>query len=105
MTAHPSPAHEAAGDEKLLVHNWRVTRLTRLGVPGPLITGDHAVTAAAIAGQLGIDGAVLTGAEFGAMSDEEALARMDDVGLVLGSAPSTRPGWSTCSGGKARSWR
>jgi hypothetical protein len=25
-----------AGGEQLLVHNWRVTRLTRLGVPGPL---------------------------------------------------------------------
>jgi hypothetical protein len=28
--------HEAVGDEELLVHNWRVTRLTRLGVPGSL---------------------------------------------------------------------
>jgi hypothetical protein len=25
-----------AGDEELLVHNWRVDRLTRLGVPGSL---------------------------------------------------------------------
>ena len=33
MTPQPSPAHEAAGDEKLLVHNWRVARLTRLGIP------------------------------------------------------------------------
>ena len=36
MTPHPSPAHEAAGDEKPLVHNWRVARLTGLGIPGPL---------------------------------------------------------------------
>jgi hypothetical protein len=28
MTPHPNPAREAAGDEKLLVHNWRVARLT-----------------------------------------------------------------------------
>jgi hypothetical protein len=43
MTAHPSPAHEAAGDEKLLVHNWRVARLTGLGIPGPLaeVNADH----------------------------------------------------------------
>jgi hypothetical protein len=27
---------EAVKDEELLVHNWRVTRLTRLGVPGSL---------------------------------------------------------------------
>ena len=36
MTAQPSPAHEATGDEKLLVHNWRVARLTGLGIPGQL---------------------------------------------------------------------
>jgi len=43
MTPHPSPAHEAAGDEKLLVHNWRVARLTGLGIPGPLaeVDADH----------------------------------------------------------------
>ena len=43
MTPHPSPAHEAAGDEKLLVHNWRVARLTGLGIPGPLaeVNADH----------------------------------------------------------------
>jgi hypothetical protein len=27
---------EAVKDEELLVHNWRVTRLTRLGIPGSL---------------------------------------------------------------------
>jgi len=36
MTPQPSPDHEAAGDEKLLVHNWRVARLTGLGIPGAL---------------------------------------------------------------------
>ena len=36
MTPHPSPAHEAVDYEKLLVHNWRVARLTGLGIPGPL---------------------------------------------------------------------
>ena len=43
MTPQPSPAHEAAGDEKLLVHGWRVARLTRLGIPGPLaeVDADH----------------------------------------------------------------
>jgi hypothetical protein len=28
--------YQAGGGEELLVHNWRVTRLTRLGVPGSL---------------------------------------------------------------------
>jgi len=36
MTPHPSPAHEAVDYEKLLVNNWRVARLTGLGIPGPL---------------------------------------------------------------------
>jgi hypothetical protein len=30
------PTHEAVQDEDLLVHDWRVDRLTRLGVPGSL---------------------------------------------------------------------
>jgi hypothetical protein len=43
MTPHPSPAREAADDEKLLVHHWRVARLTGLGIPGPLaeVSADH----------------------------------------------------------------
>ena len=27
------PRHEAIDDDDLLVHEWRVTRLTRLGIP------------------------------------------------------------------------
>jgi hypothetical protein len=43
MTAHPSPAHEAVDYEELLVHNWRVARLTGLGIPGALaeVNADH----------------------------------------------------------------
>ena len=37
------------------------------GIRVRMITGDHAITAAAIAGQLGIEGRALTGAEFAAM--------------------------------------
>ena len=57
------------------------------GIRIRMITGDHAVTAAAIADQLGIDGKVITGAEFGAMSDEEALAAIDDVGVIARVTP------------------
>ena len=41
--AASEPAHEAVDDEKLLVHNWRVARLTGLGIPGPLaeVNADH----------------------------------------------------------------
>ena len=48
----------------------------KAGIRVRMITGDYAVTAAAVAGQLGIDGTVLTGAEFAAMSEQEALAKV-----------------------------
>jgi len=28
--------HEAIDDDELVVHEWRVTQLKRLGIPGPL---------------------------------------------------------------------
>ena len=59
----------------------------RAGIRVRMITGDHAVTAAAVAGQLGIDGAVLTGAQFGAMSDQEALTKIEDVGVIARVSP------------------
>jgi P-type Ca2+ transporter type 2C len=70
-----------------------------------MITGDYAATAAAVAGQLGIDGTVLTGAEFAAMSEAEALAKVDGIGVIARVTPSTRSAWSTSSGRKARSSR
>jgi P-type Ca2+ transporter type 2C len=59
----------------------------KAGIRVRMITGDYAVTAAAVAGQLGIDGTVISGAEFGAMSDEEALARIDDIGVIARVSP------------------
>ncbi|GAA1510262.1 cation-transporting P-type ATPase [Dactylosporangium maewongense] len=52
-----------------------------------MITGDHAVTAAAIAGQLGIDGRAITGAEFGAMSDDQLSRDIDDIGVIARVTP------------------
>jgi Ca2+-transporting ATPase len=57
------------------------------GIRTRMITGDYAVTAAAVAAQLGIDGTVLTGAEFAAMSDEEALAKVDGIGVIARVTP------------------
>jgi Ca2+-transporting ATPase len=57
------------------------------GIRVRMITGDYAVTAAAVASQLGIEGTVLTGAEFGAMSDEEALAQVDGIGVIARVTP------------------
>ena len=52
-----------------------------------MITGDHAVTAAAIAAKLGIKGRAITGAEFGAMSDDELLAQIDEIGVIARVTP------------------
>jgi Ca2+-transporting ATPase len=52
-----------------------------------MITGDHAVTAAAIAGQLGIPGRAMTDADFAALSDEEALRQIDEIGVIARVTP------------------
>jgi P-type Ca2+ transporter type 2C len=59
----------------------------KAGIRVRMITGDYAVTAAAVAGQLGIEGTVVTGAEFAAMSDEEALAKVDGIGVIARVTP------------------
>jgi Ca2+-transporting ATPase len=60
------------------------------GIRVRMITGDHAVTAAAIAGQLGIEGTAITGAEFAAMNDDEALAAINDVGVIARVTPEDK---------------
>jgi P-type Ca2+ transporter type 2C len=60
------------------------------GIRVRMITGDHATTAAAIAGELGIEGRAITGAEFAAMSDDELLAQLPDIGVVARVAPEDK---------------
>ena len=55
-----------------------------------MITGDHAVTAAAIADELGIPGRAISGAEFKAMSDAELDAAIDEIGVIARVAPEDK---------------
>ena len=52
-----------------------------------MVTGDDVTTGAAIAKQLGIPGSAMLGSEFAALSEEERLARIDDIGVVGRVAP------------------
>jgi Ca2+-transporting ATPase len=52
-----------------------------------MVTGDDVTTGAAIAVQLGIPGEAILGADFAQLSEEERLARIDDIGVVGRVAP------------------
>ncbi|MFC1721597.1 cation-translocating P-type ATPase [Patescibacteria group bacterium] len=60
------------------------------GIRVRMITGDHAVTAGAIAAQLGIEGKAITGAEFAKMSDKEAKEQIKDIGVIARVAPEDK---------------
>ena len=60
------------------------------GIQVRMITGDHAVTAGAIAHQLGIEGRAVTGAEFRAMSDDEAMRQIDGIGVIARVSPEDK---------------
>ena len=60
------------------------------GIRVRMITGDHATTAAAIAGELGIEGKAITGAAFSAMSDSELIAQLPEIGVIARVAPEDK---------------
>jgi len=67
-----------------------ITKCHSAGIQVRMITGDHAVTAAAIGGELGIHGTALTGAQFAAKSDEELTKELDEIGVVARVAPEDK---------------
>jgi Ca2+-transporting ATPase len=67
-----------------------IARAHAAGIQVRMITGDHAVTAGAIAHQLGITGRAITGAEFRAMSDEEAMREIDGIGVIARVSPEDK---------------
>jgi Ca2+-transporting ATPase len=52
-----------------------------------MVTGDDVTTGAAIARQIGIPGEAILGADFAALSEEERLTRIDDIGVLGRVAP------------------
>jgi Ca2+-transporting ATPase len=60
------------------------------GIQVRMITGDHAVTAAAIGHELGIEGTALTGAQFAAMPDDELKKQLPEIGVVARVAPEDK---------------
>lgn len=60
------------------------------GIQVRMITGDHAVTAAAIGQELGIVGRAMTGAEFAAIPDDQLMQQLDEIGVVARVAPEDK---------------
>ena len=67
-----------------------IARCHSAGIQVRMITGDHAVTAAAIGHELGIEGKALTGAEFAAMSDDQLMKDLPGIGVVARVAPEDK---------------
>jgi len=57
------------------------------GIAVKMITGDHAVTAASIGKQLGIEGRAVTGADIERMTDDELRDQIDEIGVFARVAP------------------
>ncbi|MER5450852.1 cation-translocating P-type ATPase [Streptomyces sp. NPDC002764] len=64
-----------------------VTLARGAGVAVKMVTGDHADTAAAVAGELGITGDVLTGTDLARMSEQDLAGRIEDIGVFARVAP------------------
>ena len=60
------------------------------GIQVRMITGDHAITAGAIARELGIEGRAISGAQFAEMTDEQADEEIDRIGVIARVTPEQK---------------
>jgi P-type Ca2+ transporter type 2C len=60
------------------------------GVQVRMITGDHAITAEAIARELGIEGRAISGAQFAELTEEQADAEIDGIGVIARVTPEQK---------------
>ena len=60
------------------------------GIQVRMITGDHAITAEAIARELGIPGRAISGAQFAELTEEQADAEIDDIGVIARVTPEQK---------------
>jgi P-type Ca2+ transporter type 2C len=60
------------------------------GIQVRMITGDHAITAGAIARELGIEGRAISGAQFAEMTDEQADEEIDGIGVIARVTPEQK---------------
>ena len=67
-----------------------IARCKGAGIRVRMITGDHATTAGAIGAELGIEGRAITGAEFAAMTDDELLRQLPEIGVIARVAPEDK---------------
>ncbi|CAI08472.1 Cation transport ATPases [Aromatoleum aromaticum EbN1] len=65
-----------------------IEHCNRAGIQVKMITGDHKVTAAAIAGELGLRGDAVSGAELDAMTDVELAARINRITVFARVSPA-----------------
>ncbi len=67
-----------------------IAKCKSAGIQVRMITGDHAVTAAAIGQELGITGKALSGKEFAALSDDQLMKDLPEIGVVARVAPEDK---------------
>lgn len=67
-----------------------VAECKEAGIRVRMITGDHIVTAKAVAGELVIGGEAVSGQEFEELSDDEVKERVGSIGIVARVAPQDK---------------